>query len=46
VLAGISLVTMIYFNQQLSLVFFGLMALGFVYFSMTKHDRDASSDNH
>jgi ethanolamine permease len=46
VLAGMSLVTMIYFNQQLSLVFFGLMALGFVYFSMTKHDRDASSDNH
>jgi ethanolamine permease len=46
VLAGISLVTMIYFNQQLSLVFFGLMALGFVYFSMTQHHRDASSDNH
>ncbi len=45
-LAGISLVTMIYFNQQLSLVFFGLMALGFVYFSMTQHHRDASSDNH
>lgn len=46
VLAGISLVTMIYFNQQLSLLFFGLMALGFVYFSMTQHHRDASSDNH
>jgi ethanolamine permease len=46
VLAGISLVTMIYFNQQLSLVFFGLMALGFVYFSMTQHHRDSSSDNH
>jgi ethanolamine permease len=46
VLAGISLVTMIYFNQQLSLVFFGLMALGYVYFSMTQHHRDASSDNH
>jgi ethanolamine permease len=46
VLAGISLVTMIYFNQQLSLVFFGLMALGYVYFSMTKHHRDPSSDNH
>jgi ethanolamine permease len=45
ILAGISLVTMIYFNQQLSLVFFGLMALGFVYFSMTQQQRDASSDN-
>ena len=45
VLAGISLVTMIYFNQQLSLVFFGLMALGYVYFNMTQHHRDASSDN-
>lgn len=46
VLASISLVTMIYFNQQLSLVFFGLMALGFAYFATTKHHRDASSDNH
>jgi ethanolamine permease len=46
VLASISLLTMIYFNQQLSLVFFGLMALGFVYFATTKHHRDASSDNH
>jgi len=46
IMAGVSLVTMIYFNQQLSLVFFGLMALGFVYFSMTQHHRDASSDNH
>jgi len=46
VLAGISLVTMIYFNQQLSLVFFGLMAFGFVYFAKTQHHRDASSDNH
>lgn len=45
VLAVISLVTMIYFNQQLTLVFFGLMALGYVYFSMTQHHRDASADN-
>ena len=44
-LAVISLVTMIYFNQQLTLVFFGLMALGYVYFSMTQHHRDASADN-
>lgn len=44
-LAAISLVTMIYFNQQLTLVFFGLMALGYVYFSLTQHHRDASIDN-
>jgi len=44
-LAVISLVTMIYFNQQLTLVFFGLMALGYVYFSLTQHHRDASIDN-
>lgn len=45
VLALISLVTIIYYNQQLTLVFFGLMALGYAYFSMTQHHRDASSDN-
>ncbi|MEZ0318201.1 MAG: amino acid permease, partial [Methylophilaceae bacterium] len=45
VLASISLVTMIYYNQKLSLIFFILMALGFVYFSMTQHHRDASADN-
>lgn len=44
-LATISLVTMIYFNQQLTVVFFGLMALGYAYFSMTQHHRDASADN-
>ena len=36
---------MIYFNQQLTVVFFGLMALGYAYFSMTQHHRDASADN-
>jgi len=45
VLAVISLITMIYYNQQVSLLFFVLMALGFVYFSMTQHHRDASIDN-
>lgn len=44
-LAVISLVTMIYYNTQLSIIFFVLMALGFVYFSMTQHQRDASADN-
>lgn len=44
-LAAMSLVTMIYFNFQLSLIFFGLMALAYVYFSMTQHHRDASLDN-
>jgi ethanolamine permease len=44
-LATVSLVTMVYFNQQLTVVFFGLMALGYAYFSMTQHHRDASADN-
>ena len=45
VLAAISLLTMIYFNLKLSLIFFGLMILAYVYFSMTQHNRDASLDN-
>jgi len=45
VLASISLITMIYFNQQLTIVFFGLMALAYLYFTMTQHHRDASADN-
>jgi ethanolamine permease len=44
-LAIICLVTMIYFNPQLALLFVVLMALAFVYFSMTQAKRDASSDN-
>lgn len=44
-LALFSLVTIIYYNQQLTLVFFGLMALGYIYFSLTQHHRDASADN-
>jgi ethanolamine permease len=44
-LAVISLVTMIYYNQQLALAFAVLMVLGYAYFSMTQHHRDASSDN-
>ena len=45
VLALLSLLTIIYYNQQLTLVFFGLMAVGYAYFSMTQHHRDAFSDN-
>lgn len=45
VLAAISLVTMIYYNQQLTLVFVVLMVLGFVYFSLTQTQRDAAIDN-
>jgi ethanolamine permease len=44
-LAILSLMTMIYFNQQLTVVFFGLMVLGYIYFSVTRHHRDASADN-
>jgi ethanolamine permease len=45
VLAVICLVTMIYYNQLLTLIFFGLMALAFLYYSLTRHHRDASVDN-
>lgn len=44
-LAIVCLVTMIYFNPQLALLFVVLMALAFVYFSMTQGKRDASPDN-
>jgi ethanolamine permease len=45
ILAVISLVTMIYFNQTLALLFVVLMALAYAYFTMTQHHRDASTDN-
>jgi ethanolamine permease len=45
ILAVISLVTMIYFNQSLALLFVVLMALAYAYFTMTQHHRDASTDN-
>jgi ethanolamine permease len=44
-LASISLITMIYFNFQLAVIFFGLMALAYVYFSLTQQQRAASLDN-
>jgi ethanolamine permease len=44
-LAVICLITMIYFNPQLALLFTVLMALAFLYFTMTQRNRDASSDN-
>jgi len=45
VLAVICLVTMIYYNQLLTLIFFGLMAAAFLYYSLTRHHRDAAIDN-
>jgi ethanolamine permease len=45
VLAVICLVTMIYYNQLLTLIFFGLMAMAFLYYSLTRHHRDAAIDN-
>ena len=44
VLAGFSLLTMIYYNQRLAVFFFGLMAVAFVYFSLTQNLRDKSTD--
>jgi len=46
VLAAISLVTMIYYNQLLAVVFAGLMAVAFGYFLMTQHHRDNAVDKH
>lgn len=44
-LAVISLLTMIYYNQELALVFSILMALGYVYFSMTAVQRETATDH-
>ena len=44
VLAVISLVTMVYYNQELAVLFAGLMALGYVYFGMTQQQRDTATD--
>lgn len=44
VLAVISLVTMVYYNQELALVFVVLMALGYVYFSLTQSQRANAVD--
>jgi len=43
-LALVSLLTMIYFNPVLALIFLGLMALAFAYFSLTKTQRSGSLD--
>jgi len=45
VLAAISLVTMFYYNQQLTLVFVVLMVMGFSYSSMTQTQPDSAIDN-
>jgi ethanolamine permease len=45
VLAVISLVTMIYYNQLLAELFVALMAIAYGYFYLTKHHRDAAIDN-
>ncbi len=44
VLALVSLVTMIYFNFQLSLIFVGLMAIAYAYFHFTQEQRDTAVD--
>lgn len=44
VLATLSLITMIYYNQGLAFVFVVLMALGYGYFSLTKTQRDQALD--
>jgi len=44
VLALVSLVTMVYFNGVLALIFAGLMALAYAYFSVTQKQRDGADD--
>lgn len=45
VLAVISLVTMIYYNQLLAGLFVVLMAIAFGYYLLTEHHREAAVDN-
>jgi ethanolamine permease len=40
VLSIISLLTMIYFNPQVALVFLGFLIVGYVYFRLTGHQRE------
>jgi ethanolamine permease len=44
-LALVCLVTMIYYNQLLAMLFVGLMVLGYLYF-LTTHERRAASEDH
>ena len=45
VLAVISLVTMVYYNQLLAGLFAGLMVIAYGYFLLTKHHREVAVDN-
>lgn len=45
VLAVVCLVTMVYYNQLLAMVFAGLMGLGYLYF-LTTHAQRAASEDH
>ena len=40
VLAGVCLIAMLWFNALIGAVFVGLMAMGYLWFLMTKHHRD------
>jgi ethanolamine permease len=41
-LAVVCLVAMAWFNAMIGVVFLGFMAVGFVYFQLTAHHRDAA----
>ena len=45
VIAVICLITMIYYNQLLAMLFAGLLGLGYLYF-LTTHERRAASEDH
>lgn len=42
-MAFISLVAMIYYNQLLFVIFAGMMLLGYIYFRLTRHARDVAA---
>ena len=39
-LAVVCLIAMVWFNLVIALIFLGFMVIGFIYFSLTKHQRD------
>lgn len=45
ILAVVCMITMIYYNQLLAMLFVGLMGLGYLYFLTTKQRRNASEDD-
>ncbi|MZI95357.1 ethanolamine permease [Vibrio sp. CAIM 722] len=45
VLAVLCLIAMVWFNQVITLIFLAMMFVGYVYFSMTKHQRENAEED-